>query len=149
MYTGLLIYQVLELLCISREVDCCINFRNVSKFSVTAVVALSVVLTVVCCLLINKQRHGRANCFRQPRNKTDLPKGVEAGAIQHHELTMMGKYAVSTESFFWKDRQEIDSNIPAFWGCSSLWQSSPLLWQVTGTTGEPEYFSQSSFLSDC
>lgn len=89
MYTGLLIWQVLQLFCISREVDCCINFRNISKFSVTIVVTLSVVLNMVCYLLIDKQRYGGANCFKQPANKTDLPKGVEAGAIQHHRLAVM------------------------------------------------------------
>ena len=113
MYTGLLIYQVLELLCISREVDCCVNFGNISKFNVTVVVALSVVLNMFCYLLIDKQRRGGANCSKQPRNKTHLPS-VEAGAIQHHELTMMIRYAVSTETFCWKDRQEIDSNILVF-----------------------------------
>lgn len=115
MCTALLTYQVLELLCLSREVDRCINCRNIYKFSVTVVVALSVVLNLVCYLLINKQRHGRANCFKQSRNKTDLPRGVEAGAVQHHELMMMMiRCAISTESFCWNDRQEIDSNVSAF-----------------------------------
>ena len=118
MYTGLLIYYIylytLELPCISREVDCCFNFRNISKFSVTVVVAHSVVLNVVFYLLIDKQTYGGAKCLKQPKHTTDLPKGVEAGAVQHHELTVMIRYAVSTETFWGKDRQGIDSNISVF-----------------------------------
>lgn len=80
-------------------------------FNVTVIVALSVVLNMICQLLINKQRHRGASCFKQPRKKSHLPKGAEAGAIQHHELTKMIRYPVSTETFCQKDRQEMDSSI--------------------------------------
>lgn len=46
-----------------------ISYINIPKFNVTVIVALSVVLNMICQLLIDKQRHRGASCFKQPRKE--------------------------------------------------------------------------------
>lgn len=112
------IYQVLEFLCISRELDCCIHFGNIPKFMVTVVAALHVVLTMVLPSSNWKAETWKSKEFPTTENKAGLPEGGEAGAVQHRELMIRSvtPYAVSTETFCWTDRQELDRNISAFQG---------------------------------